>query len=1178
MFNDFTFTLSHNSRTGLLNGIRMKSRKTIANHKTDETTVTQFVEYVILTIETEIARATGKTVGSAKIVGSLLLVTSGEKDQRAFSYIDPDQETDTRRRIFSHLIFDHILKMFDGLTQSQQSLTLHDVEFFFQPKPSSVATGAGPAKPPSWWGNLPYKNIIWKQHFDSALKPVNCAAISLVFGKNPAHYNNRPKALADEAKELQDSLQWGEYVSVVDLRKYIEKFTDECIILLHYAMKTKVIRGKDFDLSSITTGNVKPPKTIFLYFDVQQRHYALVSRVVPYLKKIRPKSNLCYCHFCNFIYNYGHHVCEDEVQRQKKRKIILTCKYCEFVHIDKKDCPYRNCTSCWSTFEKDQTHRCAIHLDNEYKFFDEEGKNDGSKTGLWAWDIESRQEEEPVEEVEGAFDDFLVDDDHRFLDHTNVTVVTKVSEHIPNLVVAQNVFTKEMHKFKGEHCLEDFLQFITQVNKGKNHVYAHNSSGYDSRLLLNMICEKTDKHTWPKQILRGTKILCLSFENTRFLDSMNHLPGSLKSLAKSMARNTNMEKGHFPHLFNKLENYSYVGELPSLEYFTVPFYIKTEKDYEEFMNWHEERKAQGPWNFQEELEKYCVNDVEILSAILESFHRIHVDENLESPLFSVTAPAYVSKCSIRGLTMINELPPKTVPDQRKEKLYEMSQEAWPVNTKEEHHFDSLALRGGRTDLRKLLCEITEDEFEAGKRIPYVDIISEYPSCQYQKDFPAGTPIIHVYDYKAFPCQEHVEFGYCSCNYRDRTFSQNMTVVDHSREEVDIETLIRREDFFGIAMVDAIPPRGLYHPVLVHFDKDRNKCIASLEPIERKTFTCVELKTALEEGYKITKIYRYHQYKKKPSLWKPDVKKFFFKKTFASMDTMSDEMIEAYESKFGWGEEFREARDRGLFKKDGSVKTVAKMHLNSMWGKHCENTNKRETHIISDLNDFSVDVIEKNVLEGRVSLKNIVPIGNEGACLYTFTKDISTTYPNTTKGFMAAGLHVPAYGRLMLFEQLSKLGERAIYNDTDSIIYECDINDSQYKIPEGKCLGDWEHEEFTDILGFVGWQPKSYAVINRKGEEIVKFKGLSTTRSTRSLLNYRRMKEVVLKVVKEYFENVDAGKEDAHVRYEIPVPQQTFVYNYGRNMKTVKGLKFAAIDTREFKGDLQQNFTIRPFGY
>ena len=78
-------------------------------------------------------------------------------------------------------------------------------------------------------------------------------------------------------------------------------------------------------------------------------------------------------------------------------------------------------------------------------------------------------------------------------------------------------------------------------------------------------------------------------------------------------------------------------------------------------------------------------------------------------------------------------------------------------------------------------------------------------------------------------------------------------------------------FFGLVKCDITPPRNLYLPVLPR--NENHKLLFSLDKLEAKTFASVELKRALEVGYKITKIYGAWQYKQYNGLMKDYVAHF-----------------------------------------------------------------------------------------------------------------------------------------------------------------------------------------------------------------------------------------------------------------------------------------------------------------
>ena len=61
----------------------------------------------------------------------------------------------------------------------------------------------------------------------------------------------------------------------------------------------------------------------------------------------------------------------------------------------------------------------------------------------------------------------------------------------------------------------------------KIYVISHNSRGYDAQILLRRFLELRWK---PELIMDGTKILSMTVEHLQFLDSLNFLPMSLKSM------------------------------------------------------------------------------------------------------------------------------------------------------------------------------------------------------------------------------------------------------------------------------------------------------------------------------------------------------------------------------------------------------------------------------------------------------------------------------------------------------------------------------------------------------------------------------------------------------------------------------------------------------------------------
>jgi hypothetical protein len=63
----------------------------------------------------------------------------------------------------------------------------------------------------------------------------------------------------------------------------------------------------------------------------------------------------------------------------------------------------------------------------------------------------------------------------------------------------------------------------------------------------------------------GSEILSMVVENFHFLDSLNFLPMTLKSMPKSF--DLTCKKGYYPHFFNTASNLNYEGPYPDPEFY-----------------------------------------------------------------------------------------------------------------------------------------------------------------------------------------------------------------------------------------------------------------------------------------------------------------------------------------------------------------------------------------------------------------------------------------------------------------------------------------------------------------------------------------------------------------------------------------------------------------------------------
>ena len=394
----------------------------------------------------------------------------------------------------------------------------------------------------------------------------------------------------------------------------------------------------------------------------------------------------------------------------------------------------------------------------------------------------------------------------------------------------------------------------------------------------------------------------------------------------------------------------------------------------------------------------------------------------------------------------------------------------PLNPKE-------ALFGGRTGAATLYSKTTEDE-----EISYVDYTSLYPWVNKYGTYPLGHPNILK-----------------------------------SPEEQNIDR------YFGVAKVDILAPEGLFHPVLPM--KIDDKCMFTLcatcaqeqleQPWHERTNLCnhidkerlmtgvwctEELKMAVQKGYRILKIHEVWHWgegQRKTGLFAPYVNKFLKAKQEASgwpSDCVTDQQKAEHVTEYGKHEGIQLDKDK--IEVNPGRKAVAKVMLNSFWGKFGEGDNKPTTSTLQKVEDW-----EKLINDDSIIVKS-VNVYSEDVLEVTTVKKEGAWAPNT-RGNIFIALFTTAIARLKLYEALDVLQQRVLYYDTDSVIYKSKPDDE--KLPLGKFLGQFTDEiggDFIDEFGSAG--PKSYSYRTNANKTDCKSKGLKNTHAVREVLNCESM--------------------------------------------------------------------------
>ncbi|GBO41393.1 hypothetical protein AVEN_3272-1 [Araneus ventricosus] len=201
-----------------------------------------------------------------------------------------------------------------------------------------------------------------------------------------------------------------------------------------------------------------------------------------------------------------------------------------------------------------------------------------------------------------------------------------------------------------------------------------------------------------------------------------------------------------------------------------------------------------------------------------------------------------------------------------------------------------------------------------------------------------------------------------------------------------------------------------------------------------TWVSEELKKAKSMGYEIAKSYidLFLRLKQESSGWS----------TECVTEETKKEYIESYAQREGI-----DLNTESIQVNPGR-RSVAKLALNSFWGRWGMNLNKNQLNFVSSLQEFN-----KILSDSTIKVKDVFLPSPISAGLMWCKEESFVPQDTSTNIFLAA--FTTCYARLKLYSELERLGRAVLYFDTDSIIYQ---TDGQNDPPTGNFLGD-----FTDEL-------------------------------------------------------------------------------------------------------------------
>lgn len=438
--------------------------------------------------------------------------------------------------------------------------------------------------------------------------------------------------------------------------------------------------------------------------------------------------------------------------------------------------------------------------------------------------------------------------------------------------------------------------------------------------------------------------------------------------------------------------------------------------------------------------------------------------------------------------------------------------------------------GGRTEVFKLYANALLKE----KEIHYYDVTSLYPSVYAHHPLPLGEPI-HL-------------------------IGQN---IDLSRFH---PTASNR--YYGFAKISVVPRKSDLIGLLPKRDAKSGRLYFPVTPMTGCWFT-TEIYLAMQNGYEVTEVYEIYHWDERNRSDKhlgAYVNYFFqmkqeaegWKKLGASSEEPSEqEKLEIVERLYTQNGNLGKIRPDKV-RKNAVLRALAKLYLNSLWGKLAQKPAKNN-HMTIYGNQQLLDLIHNpHVIFESCSFREVSP----GVYKSNF-KLKDEFIPSVRHGNLFIGAAVTATARCVLHSKMLQVGvENMIYCDTDSIIF---YYDPELGILTDVGLGKWTNEYPTSVIDHVyALAPKLYSLkLSPRGKdsyESFRAKGVQLT-----LINQEKLK---FDYVKQLIENIMTGQNNDYV---IEVDNMNIFTNSTNNQRP-----YGQLYTRYNKKKVRAIITKRVF--
>ena len=387
-------------------------------------------------------------------------------------------------------------------------------------------------------------------------------------------------------------------------------------------------------------------------------------------------------------------------------------------------------------------------------------------------------------------------------------------------------------------------------------------------------------------------------------------------------------------------------------------------------------------------------------------------------------------------------------------------------------------------------------------------------------------------------------------------------------------------YFGLIHCTILPPYRLFHPVLPYryasklvfplcaacteeqIDNDllrkRTHCPHSdSQRALTGTWCTPEVQKAIEKGYRLVRVHEvWHFPQSTTVLFKDYVDTWLkLKQESSGWPKGCDSPEERAQHVHHYAEHEGIHLDADNISNNPGRRTVAKLALNSMWGKFGQNTNKMQVKEFTKAQPF-----HQFLQSDKHDIRYVSPLTEQRVEVHFRMQEHMDDLSPNVNIFIAC--FTTTWARLRLYEALDLLQERVLYFDTDSIFF---YHDPQLPNPPlGPYLGDFKNELSSDdyIVEFCSGGPKNYGYRTSEGNTVCKIRGFSLNCEGAAQLNYEVLKQNVLSEISDPLEAprttpiVESTKIVRHPKtYTLSTQPRTKEYRLVFNKRVLKSDSF-----------------------